>query len=111
MTKTTWTGGAEDGLWSSPGNWDTGVPIAGDDVFLPSLSSGAYTVTLSSATPVLGSLALGQYNGSKTAIVLQLNAGASLVTSGAISIAKYATIEGQGKLDAGGGFDIIYSPR
>jgi hypothetical protein len=105
----TWT--ATSGDWTDPANWDNGAyslpPQAGDDVFLPS-GSAAYTVTLSSATPVLGSLALGQYGGSKNAIVLQLNAGASLVTTGAISIAKYATIEGQGTLDAGGGFKIIY---
>lgn len=109
MTTTTWTGKSSDGLWSSAGNWDHGIPKKGDDVVLPSLTSGAYTVTLSSATPVLSSVTLGQYNGSTNAIVLQLNAGASLVTSGAISIANYATIEGQGTLDAGGGFDIIYA--
>ena len=44
-------------------------------------------------------------NGDRSAI----DAGASLVTNAAISIAKYATIEGQGTLDAGGGFDIIYA--
>ncbi len=110
MATRTWT--ATSGDWTDPANWDNGAyslpPQTGDGVFLPS-GKAAYTVTLSSATPVLGSLTLGNYNGSSKAIVLQLNAGASLVTTGAISIARHATIEGQGTLDAGGGFDIIYN--
>ncbi len=29
----TWSGGGADDLWSNPANWDSGVPVAGDDLF------------------------------------------------------------------------------
>lgn len=37
----TWTGAA-DGLWSNAANWDSGVPVAGDDLLFPgTLAAGA----------------------------------------------------------------------
>lgn len=29
----TWSGGGADDRWSNPANWDSGVPVAGDDLF------------------------------------------------------------------------------
>ena len=47
VTKT-WTGFANDGLWSSPANWsDNTVPLATDDVLLDNSNlTGSYTVIL-----------------------------------------------------------------
>lgn len=51
----TWTGGANDGKWSSPGNWDA-VPASGDSVSITSGSSplsidlGAAAVTVGTFT-------------------------------------------------------------
>ncbi len=106
-TSTTWTGNASDGLWETAGNWDNGVPQAGYDVALPS-KSNEYSVSLSSYAPV-GSLAIGNYNGTTNPITLILASGANLHASGAINIAKYGIIEGQGTLQADGGFGVIYS--
>ncbi|MDR2980768.1 MAG: autotransporter-associated beta strand repeat-containing protein [Puniceicoccales bacterium] len=52
----TWTNGADDALWSSVGNWDSGVPVAGDSVIFNSVSSGTVhsTVTLDSDYPDSG---------------------------------------------------------
>ncbi len=43
MTTTTWTNGAADGLWETPGNWDNGVPDATLDVVIA--GSDAITLT------------------------------------------------------------------
>jgi hypothetical protein len=106
MGTTTWTGNAGDGLWETSGNWSSGVPHSGDDVTLPSMAS-AYSASLSSASTVK-SLTIGDYSGTNP-ITLILRAGANLHAKGAINIAKYGTIEGQGTLQADGGFGIVSS--
>jgi parallel beta-helix repeat protein len=35
LSTVTWTGAANNGLWSTAGNWDVGVPQNGDDVVIP----------------------------------------------------------------------------
>jgi hypothetical protein len=107
MATRTWTGNAGNGLWETSSNWSNGVvPQSGDDVTLPSKAS-AYLVTLSSAATVK-SLTIGDFNGTNP-ITLILNSGANLHATGAINIAKYGTIEGQGTLQADGGFGIVYN--
>jgi hypothetical protein len=106
-TTRTWTK-AGGGSWETSGNWDTGVPQTGDTVILPSMAS-AYSVTLSSAAPALNSLTIGDYGSNTNSITLILASGANLHASGAINIAKYGIIEGQGTLQADGGFGVIYS--
>ena len=109
MATRNWT--AKSGAWETASNWDNGAyatpPQADDTVTLPSESS-AYTVTLSSSASLV-SLTIGDYNGYTKPIILQLNAGASLTTTGAINVALYGTIEGQGAINAGGGLGIIYA--
>lgn len=39
----TWSGAANN-LWSTPGNWDTGVPVAGDDLVFPATSANKSNV-------------------------------------------------------------------
>ncbi len=111
MTTRTWTATNGNFKWETASNWSGGMtPQAGDDVVLPSQSGGPYTVDLSSATPKLNSLAIGNdasLNNNTNAVTLVLDAGASLTTTGAISIALYGTIEGQGSINAGGGFNIV----
>ncbi len=111
MTTRTWTATNGNFKWETASNWSGGMtPQAGDDVVLPSQSGGPYTVDLSSATPKLNSLTIGNdasLNNNTNAVTLVLDAGASLTTTGAISIALYGTIEGQGSINAGGGFNIV----
>ena len=118
MTSRYWTGKTGNSNWTQANNWNTaadgsgstGVPAAGDDVILTSMGA-AYAVTLSSATGVLSSLSIGDGNYSNpytNSVVLQLNAGGSLSTSGAINIANFGTLEGAGTVSAGDGFGIIY---
>jgi hypothetical protein len=106
MATRTWTGNSGNGLWATSGNWSgRQVPGSSDDVVLPSKSS-AYSVTLSAAAPVK-SLTIGDYQGTNP-ITLILNTGANLHATGAINIAQYGTIEGQGTLQADGGFGVVY---
>ncbi|MFI5152471.1 MAG: hypothetical protein ACHQET_04010 [Chitinophagales bacterium] len=66
-----WTGGAGDGLWSSPTNW-TGdsVPFATDDVMLDnSLFTENYTVTLPDVSVTLKTLTIFAQTG-KTILLL-----------------------------------------
>jgi hypothetical protein len=109
MATRTWTG--TTGNWEDQANWDNGLigsaPKAGDMVILPSRGA-SYVVSLSSATPILGSVTIGDFNHTSP-ITLQLNAGADLHTTGAIDIALYAVVEGQGALEADGGFGVIFA--
>ena len=45
---TQWTG-ASSGLWTTAGNWDAGVPTAGDNGFLPAPTTPNATITLPGA--------------------------------------------------------------
>jgi hypothetical protein len=65
-----WTGGAGDGLWSSPTNW-TGdsVPVATDDVILDNPCSENYTVTLPDVSVTLKTLTIFAQAG-KTILLL-----------------------------------------
>ena len=52
----TWTGAAGNGLWSDPGNWDTGtLPATGDDVVIP-VGSTTGQVLMDGTRPTLTSL-------------------------------------------------------
>src|SRR5436190_12534156 len=66
MATVTWkqnTSGASSGNWTGTGHWSTGtVPTAGDDVVLPDLGVGPYTVTLNTVTANLGSLTISSSN-------------------------------------------------
>jgi len=104
---TKWTGKAGDNLWESGQNWTGNQPPSlGDTVQVE--PSAALTVQISSVLPSFSSLTIG--DGSSFAIVLQLNSGASLATTGAMTFAQggggNVTIEGQGSLSAGGGFAV-----
>jgi hypothetical protein len=103
MATTTWTGNAGDGKWETAGNWIGGVPVTASDVTLPEMAS-AYTVSISSAAPI-ASLTIGDFNFSNP-ITLILASGANLHATGAISFVGSApvVIEGQGTLQADGGF-------
>ena len=72
----TWTGGASDGLWSSPANWSNlSVPISTSDVFI-----GAYTVTINNSTSAaVNSLSL---------------TGSNLTNSGTLTIAPASSKDG-----------------
>jgi hypothetical protein len=112
MATKTWTATHGNFKWETASNWSGGtVPQSGDDVILPS-EGAAYTVTLATTTPTLNSLQIGNdaaLNGATNAVTLILRSGAGLATTGAISIARYATIEGEGSINAGGGFNIPYA--
>jgi hypothetical protein len=62
---TSWTH-AGGGLWTTAGNWDNGVPTAGENVCIA--LTGTYTVTIDVgySTPSLGSLTVGAASGSTT---------------------------------------------
>jgi hypothetical protein len=63
----TWTGVTEDGLWSTPGNWDPiGVPDAGDDVVIPQGVTSYVEITSPSECKSL----LMNNNGSSSAAML-----------------------------------------
>ncbi len=109
---TTWTGNALDGLWETKGNWTNGVPKAGFHVILPELPAG-YTVLLSSTTPLVNSLVIGDYTNNNP-ITLILASGSGLNVNGAVSFVGGAanTIEGAGTLQAnsfviGGGSGVF----
>ncbi|GEM_PF-2922655 len=57
-----WTGGAGDGLWSSPANWSTGViPTSADTVVLDhSLVGDAYTVSVTAGGSSCKQLVVGE---------------------------------------------------
>ncbi|WP_296713372.1 Hint domain-containing protein [Rhodoblastus sp.] len=102
MGTRTWTG-AVDNKWETNGNWSgNNAPNNGDDVILN--GNSAYSVNLSTATSVK-SISIGT-NGNSNAIKLVLNSSsASLTVSNAITFLQpTATIEGQGAINAGGGF-------
>jgi hypothetical protein len=101
---TTWTGNSSDGLWGTSGNWDHGVPQAGWHVILPDLSA-AYSVLLSSVTPLVNSVQIGDYSNTNP-ITLILASGANLHVNGPTSFVGNSanTIEGAGTLQADGGF-------
>ena len=62
MTVRIWSGAAGDSLWNTVGNWDTGVPITGDDVYIISGSASINGYDASAVT--LDSLVVGsQYTG------------------------------------------------
>jgi fibronectin-binding autotransporter adhesin len=101
-----WTGGSGDGLWSSAGNWSTGiVPDTNADVCLPDLGH-SYTVTLAPAGGSGGgtvkSLTIGTSTGSD-AETLDI-VGQSYVYNGetqngeGLGVANGATINATGAL-------------
>ena len=111
---TTWTGNANpaDGKWENKFNWTNGVPKAGFHVILPELPAG-YTVLLSSTTPLVNSLVIGDYTNNNP-ITLILASGSGLNVNGAVSFVGGAanTIEGAGTLQAnsfviGGGSGVF----
>ena len=81
----TWTGGV-DGNWSTPGNWDVGVPNSGDDAVIT--LDGTYTVTLDVDTTV-ASLTLGGSTGTQTLLL----ASHSLELDGASAIGATAVLD------------------
>lgn len=79
----TWTGGAGDGLWSSAGNWNSGVPAAGEDLVFP--AGKAATITNDITGPVTyNSIAIGDSGYALKGNTIDLNAGitASYTTAG-----------------------------
>jgi hypothetical protein len=103
MGTRTWTGLAGDNKWETNGNWSgNNAPNNGDDVILN--GSSAYSVNLTTATSVK-SISIGT-NGNSNAIKLVLgSSSASLTVSNAITFLQpTATIQGQGAINAGGGF-------
>ncbi|WP_294540784.1 Hint domain-containing protein [uncultured Rhodoblastus sp.] len=105
MATRTWQGGTGD--WETASNWPGGVvPAAGDKVVLPAGSS-AYTVSVSSYLENLSSLDVGSSGTRINPVTLQLNSAARIYTTGAINISDSSVIEGQGQIQANGGFAII----
>jgi hypothetical protein len=49
LGQTTWTGAAGDNIWSTPGNWSSGVPTTTVDATIP---AGAGTITITNAANV-----------------------------------------------------------
>src|SRR5262249_10322999 len=48
----TWTGAGANDLWSNAANWDTGVPLAADDVRIPGTAASAEVLFDGTATAV-----------------------------------------------------------
>ena len=92
-----WNGQAGDGKWATAGNWNEGVPAAGQRAVI----TGGNTVTVSSETPATGSIVVG--NG--TAATLDMTGGK--LTAETTHVSTYqgeytATINlSGGQLDAG----------
>ncbi len=55
MATKIWTGGASNGDWTDAGNWSGGVPVNGDDVFIPE-GAEAITTNLGQSAVTLDSL-------------------------------------------------------
>ena len=54
----TWTG-ATNNLWSNAGNWDTGVPVAGDDLMFPAAAANLANQNDLAAGTSFGTITLG----------------------------------------------------
>ena len=79
-----WTGGAGDGNWSTPGNWDKGVPTSTMTADLD--AAGTYTVSSSGTVTIAGLI-------STSTATLDITGGTFTVTN----------FEGQGPLILSGG--------
>lgn len=100
-----WTGGANDGNWSTAGNWNGGVPVTGDDVFIEE-GSQAITLGLSQGSVNLASLRIS-FSGSVGTSSTPLTIGCN---SGTVSISGNGSFY---KITAGtGGISkIIFNPK
>jgi T5SS/PEP-CTERM-associated repeat protein len=92
---TQWTG-AVDGLWTTPGNWDAGVPTAADNVFLPSPVAANPSITL------LGAAAANRLTASGSTYTL---------TGGTLSLSDNLYVDStSARLDIAGGA-VVTSPN
>ena len=107
MATRTWTG-ASDNNWANSANWFEGaVPTSFDAVILDhSKNAAAYQVDID-ATAAAASVSIGVNGGSIPITLLMNSSSASLTVGGAISfLDPAAMIEGQGAINAGGGFNL-----
>ena len=92
---TQWTG-VIDGLWSTPGNWDAGVPKAADNAFLPSPVAANPSITLP---------------GSAVANRLTASAGIYTLTGGTLTVSDNLYVDSSSaRLDIAGGA-VVTSPN
>ncbi|MFN8178933.1 MAG: T9SS type A sorting domain-containing protein [bacterium] len=93
---------ASGGVWSSPSNWDSGVPGASDDAVIT--LAGTYTVTLDVNASV-ASLTLGGASGTQTlsasSRTLTLGGASAVNANGALTLSS-STVGGTGSLTNGG---------
>ena len=88
LTADTWTGGANDGLWATAGNWSNGVPTSYEDIFIA--TSGVDVTLSSNNTLYLNSLTIGD------GATLTINGGGDLATEAASSNSGTIEISGSG---------------
>jgi len=101
MATVRWTGGANDGNWSTGGNWSTAsAPITGDDVYVEEGSQNI-TLGLSNAGVNLASLRIS-FNGtvgtSSTPLTIGCNSGTVVITGGGSFYKIYAGTGGISKI-------------
>ena len=95
-----WTGNAHDGLWMTAGNWDSGVPVAGETVNITISNPG--TITISG-----GAANAGLLNDTTAPLNISSGASLSLTSAGATStFGQRVTVAGGGTLSVGGGATV-----
>ncbi len=86
-TTTIWTGAADHSSWTLAGNWNNGVPTAGETVLIPNLGVNGTTAVIynSSAAASIGSLT--------TSLPVVIEGGGTIeTTSGGVTLNFNATI-------------------
>ena len=78
-----WTGNAGDGEWSTAGNWDNGVPVATDNVFIDTDQSNPLTIALSDPTVTVADLTIS------SGIKLDIASGSNLIVNGVLTNAGH----------------------
>lgn len=92
----TWTG-ATNNLWNNAGNWDTGVPVAGDDLVFPAAAANLANQNDLAAGTSFGTITLGGgYTITGNALTLTtslVNASGVNTFHPAITLGANATVE------------------
>ncbi len=69
-TVTDWTGAAGDSLWTTPGNWDNGVPVSGFAATFNGAGGGFTSISLGNGTQPINTIA---FSGAPAAYTLGTN--------------------------------------
>jgi len=95
----TWTGGAVDGLWSSPANWDSGVPTGTEEIVLMAPACNSEPTSTSLDIPEFGLFG-----------TLQIGLGCQVDISGiSITVGDGGLVSNQGTINVNdGGFVAVY---